>query len=68
MNTAGIVCGLIAVIAYFIGLFTGLNDMEKYIVRLIESRLSEIVGDAQPRPALRAELEELIKRINDGKD
>ena len=65
MNTAGIVCGLIAVIAYFIGLFTGLNDMEKHIVRLIEDRISEIIGDAQPRPALRAELEDLIKQIKD---
>ena len=63
MNTAGIVCGLIAVIAYFIGLFIGANDMEKHIVRLIEDRLSEIIGDAQPKPALRAELEDLIKDI-----
>ena len=37
------------------------------ILTAIESRLSEIIGDAQPKPALRAELEELIKRIKDGK-
>lgn len=34
-------------------------------VSIIESRLSEIIGDAQPKPILRAELEELIKRIKD---
>ena len=30
---------------------------------LIESRIGEIMGDAQPKPALRAELQELIKKI-----
>jgi hypothetical protein len=33
------------------------------ILALIESRLSEIIGDAQPKPDLRAELEELINKI-----
>ena len=33
------------------------------ILALIESRLSEIIGDAQPNPALRAELQELINKI-----
>ena len=41
----------------------GYKQAEKDILSIIESRLSEIIGDAQPRPALRAELEELIKRI-----
>ena len=45
----------------------GYEQAEKDILSTIESRLSEIIGDAQPRPALRAELEELIKRIKDGK-
>ena len=45
----------------------GYEKAEKDILAIIELRLSEIIGDAQPRPALRAELEELIKRINDGK-
>ena len=45
----------------------GYEKAEKDILSTIESRLSEIIGDAQPRPALRAELEELIKRIKDGK-
>ena len=41
----------------------GYEQAEKDILALIESRLSEIVGDAQPKPALRAELEELITKI-----
>ena len=43
----------------------GYEQAEKDILSLIESRISEIIGDAQPKPALRAELEELIKRIKD---
>jgi hypothetical protein len=35
------------------------------ILSIIESRISEIIGDAQPKPALRAELQELIKRIKE---
>ena len=31
---------------------------------IITSRLSEIIGDAQPKPALRAELQELINKID----
>lgn len=41
----------------------GYEQAERDITAIIESRLSEIIGDAQPKPALRAELEELIKRI-----
>ena len=43
----------------------GYEQAEKDILAIIESRISEIIGDAQPRPALRAELEELIKRIKE---
>ena len=43
----------------------GYEQAEKDILSIIESRISEIIGDAQPKPALRAELEELIKRIKD---
>ncbi len=46
----------------------GYETAEKDILALIESRLSEVIGDAQPKPALRAELEELIKRIKDGQN
>ena len=41
----------------------GYVQAEKDILTIIKSRVSEILGDAQPRPALRAELEELINRI-----
>lgn len=48
----------------------GYEQAEKDISALIESRISEILGDAQPKSILRAELQELIKRIkeeqNDG--
>ena len=38
-------------------------SVEQDIIALIESRIGEIMGDAQPKPALRAELQELIKKI-----
>ena len=41
----------------------GYEQAEKDFLSLIESRISEIIGDAQPRPALRAELQELIAKI-----
>ena len=41
------------------------EQAEKDIIALIESRISEILGDAQPKPALRAELQELVKRIKE---
>lgn len=43
----------------------GYEQAEKDIIALIESRISEILGDAQPKPALRAELQELIKRMKE---
>ena len=48
-----------------VGFVKGYEQAEKDILAIIESRLSEIIGDAQPRPALRAELEDLIKQIKD---
>lgn len=44
----------------------GYEQAEKDTITLIESRISEILGDAQPKPALRAELQEIIKRIKEG--
>ena len=41
----------------------GYEQAEKDIIALIESRISEIIGDAQPKPILRTELQELITRI-----
>lgn len=41
----------------------GAEWQKKNIISLIESRLLEIIGDAQPKPALRAEVQELIEKI-----
>lgn len=38
------------------------------IITLIQSRIGEILGDAQPKPALRAELEELIEKIKEDEE
>lgn len=43
----------------------GYEQAEKDTISIIESRISEIIGDAQPKPALRAELQELIERIKE---
>lgn len=43
----------------------GYMQAEKDIISIIESRISEIIGDAQPKPVLRAELQELIKRVKE---
>lgn len=45
----------------------GYRKAEKDISALIESRIKEIIGDAQPKPILRAELQELIERIKEEK-
>ena len=45
----------------------GYEQAEKDIISIIESRLSELLGDAQPTPALRAELQDLIKKIKEDK-
>ena len=50
---------------YRIAYERGYKQAEKDILSFVESRISEIIGDAQPKPALRAELEELIKRIKE---
>lgn len=43
----------------------GYKQAQSDIISIIESRLSELLGDAQPTPALRAELQDLIAKIND---
>lgn len=45
----------------------GYDKAKQDTIDIIQSRLSEIIGDAQPKPILRAELEELIKQIKDEK-
>ena len=41
----------------------GYEAAEKDIIAIIESRIAEILGDAQPNPIIRIELKELITRI-----
>ena len=43
----------------------GYEQAENDIVSLIQSRIDKILGDAQPKPALRAELQELIDKIKE---
>lgn len=43
----------------------GYEAAEKDILAIIESRISEIIGDAQPKPAMRMELQELINKIKE---
>jgi len=48
-----------------VGYQKGYEQAEKDIITLIESRLSELFGDAQPTPILRYELQDLIKIIKE---
>ena len=41
----------------------GYEQSQQDIIALIQSRIDEILGDAQPNPILRMELQELIKKI-----
>lgn len=41
----------------------GYEQAQEDIIALIQSRIEEILGDAQPNPILRMELNELIKKI-----
>ena len=43
----------------------GYEQAEKDIIDLIESRIGKIMGDAQPAPILRYELQDLIKKIKE---
>lgn len=43
----------------------GYEQAEKDTSALIESIIEGIIGDAQPKPALRAELQELITKIKE---
>lgn len=46
-----------------VGFYQGYEQAEKDIISIIESRLAELLGDAQPTPILRYELRDLIKII-----
>lgn len=50
---------------YRIGFVKGYEQAEKDIIALIESIIEGIIGDAQPKPILRAELQELITKIKE---
>lgn len=41
----------------------GYEQSQHDIIALIQSRIDKILGDAQPNPILRMELQELIKKI-----
>lgn len=45
--------------------FAGSESMREKVISLIESRIGEILGDAQPAPVLRTELRELINKIKE---
>ena len=47
------------------GFIVGYEQATQNILIIVESRISEIIGDAQPKPALRAELQELITKIKE---
>lgn len=47
------------------GFQRGYEQAEKDIISIIESRLGELLGDAQPTPILRYELQDLIKKIKE---
>lgn len=58
--------GIDRTIAYLnrrIGYEEGYKHAEKDIISLIESRIGEILGDAQPNPVLRMELQGIIDKI-----
>lgn len=41
----------------------GYEQAQQDIIVIVQSRIDEILGDAQPAPILRIELKELIKKI-----
>ena len=50
------------------GFVKGYEQAEKDIISIIESRIAEILGDAQPNPILRVELRELIEKIKEDEE
>ena len=43
--------------------FAGSESMREKVISIIKSRISEILGDAQPNPVLRMELQGIIDKI-----
>lgn len=54
------------IVARRMGFYDGYKKAEKGIISIIQARLNEIQGDAQPRPILRIELQEIINKIENG--
>jgi hypothetical protein len=52
-------------LVYREGVKYGYEQAEKDIISIIESRLSELHGDAQPTPILRYELMDLVEKIKE---
>ena len=50
------------------GFIAGAEWQKEKIITLIQSRIGEILGDAQPNPILRAELRELIEKIKEDEE
>ena len=50
------------------GYINGYEQAEEDIIAIIESRIAEILGDAQPKPTIRIELKELITRIKEANE
>lgn len=50
-------------VAFQIGVQEGRRLEREDVKSIIQSRIGEILGDAQPNPILRMELQELIKKI-----
>lgn len=49
--------------AHLRGYEQGMQHAKGMIAEMVKGRIAEIVGDWQPAPALRAELTDLLKRI-----
>lgn len=54
------------IVARRMGFYDGYKKAKQDILSIIQARLNEIQGDAQPRPVLRMELQELINEIENG--
>lgn len=48
---------------FYDGFIAGAEWKKDEILKLIETRISEIIGDAQPNPVLRIELQSIIDKI-----
>jgi len=52
-------------VCFWDGVEEGKKVKKEQIIGIIEGRIAEILGDAQPAPVLRMELDDIIKRIKE---